>query len=237
MVLMQQQNAVDSKTFGWAAGIGLITIGLLLWLGLTAPLMGCGNEGMSPTLAFQSAKSSSDLMDIFGFGSVTCRNALVERLAIGSRADLLLFIPVYSAFLALIVRALQMPKTTTKYLLNAVLMITVVGDVAETAAQLQILDEVPGRSDFLSILIVGNGMKIFGLALFLFGTAGVLWNEQTWTVRVVAIMLSALAVARISGYLLDDIRSLAPLSALGAFVVLWAYAGLRFMVIRRSTHS
>jgi hypothetical protein len=236
-VLVQQQNAVDAKKFGWAVGIGLITIGLLLWLGLAAPPMGCGNGGLSPALAFQAAKSPSDLMDIFGFGTTACRNALVERLAIGSRADLFLLIPAYAVFLALIVRALQVPKTMTKYLLNAVLTVTVVGDVVETAAQLQILDDVRAGSDFLSILIVGNGLKIFGLSLFLFGTAGVLWNQETWTVRLVAIMLSALAIARISGYLVDDIRSLAPLSALGVFVVLWAYAGLQFITIRRSTHA
>jgi len=101
-------------------------------------------------------------------------------------------------------------------------------------ATLQELEVVCAGPEVLDILMAGNGLKIFGLSLFLAGTAAILWHQPTLTARITATLLAALAAARIAGYLVEDIQPLAPLSALGAFIILWAFAGMQFLNSRRS---
>lgn len=227
------EDPLDAQNFLWATGLGAVTIGILLWLGITAPATGCDNATLSPVMAFQAARSSTDLTDIFGSGASSCRITIVKGLAFGSQLDLFLFIPVYAFFLGLIVRALQRRPTKMTWVLYATLIVTVIGDLVETTAQLQILEDVSAGSDLLSILMLGNSLKVFGLSMFLFGAAWALWSQRKWIARAAAIALSALAIARISGYLVDNIEALAPLSALGAFVVLWMYAGSQYINARR----
>lgn len=229
----QQENTVAVINFGWAVGFGILTIGLLFWLGLTAPPTGCGNGTVAPVMALQAAASSADLVAIFGSDASACL-AVVHGLTVGSQADLFLFIPVYAVFLMVFVFALKGRTAITTFGLLTALALTVAGDIAETWAQLQILDDVEAGSKFLDILMAGNGLKIFGLSLFLAGTAAILWRKPTRTKRVTAVLLAALAVARIAGYLIEDIQPLAPLSALGAFIILWAYAGMQFINSRRT---
>ncbi len=229
----QQDSALGVINFGWAGAFGILTIGLLIWLGMTAPPAGCGSGSLAPVMALQVAKSSADLINIFGPDASSCP-AVVDGLAVGSQADLFVFIPVYAAFLAFFVLALKWRTPITTFGLLTALAVTVAGDIVETWAQILILDNVDAGSNFLGILMAGNGLKTVGLSLFLFGIAAILWRHRTRTARVIAVLLTALAAARIAGYLIDDIQPLAPLSALGAYVVLWAFAAMEFVKSRRS---
>lgn len=231
----QQENSLGVMNFGWAVGFGILTIGLLFWLGLTAPPKGCGNGTLAPVMALQAATTYTDLIKIFGSDASGCL-AVVHGLTVSSLADLFIFIPVYTAFLTFVVLALKGRTAMTTFGLFAALTVTVVGDIAETWAQLQILDDVDAGWFFLRLLMAGNGLKIFGLSVFLAGTAAILWRQQTWTTRITAALLAALAAARIAGYLVEDIQPLAPLSALGAFIILWVFAGMQFIDIRRTKY-
>jgi len=233
MMFKQQESTVGVINFGWAVGFGVLTIGLLIWLGLTAPPTGCGSGTLAPVMALQAAASSADLVKIFGSDASACL-AVVHGLAVGSQADLFLFIPVYAVFLIFFVFALKERTAMTTFALLTALALTVAGDIAETRAQLQILEDVNAGSQYLGNLMAGNGFKIFGLSLFLAGASAILWRQPTRTARITATLLAALAAARIAGYLVEDIQPLAPLSALGAFIILWAYAGKQFINSRRS---
>jgi hypothetical protein len=225
--MMQAKRSSGAIGFGWAAGLGAITIGVLLWLGLSAPPVGCGETASSPVMAFQAARSAMDLANIFGSGPSACRSIVVEGLATGSKADLFVFIPAYGAFLGCIIVALHERWAMITIFLIATLIATLSGDIAETTTQLQILKNIDAGPQFLSILVAGNGLKTIGLSSFLIGMTLVLWKQQQTTSRVVAALLALLATLRIAGFMIEDVHPLAPLSALGAFVAIWAYAGLQ----------
>lgn len=235
MDIMHQKSETGTKRVGWAAGFGLATIIILVWLGASAPSVGCGNGSLSPAIAFQAARSTQDLINIFGSAVSDCRTSIVEGLMTGSQGDLFVFIPVYAAFLTLLSLALRDRGTKATFFLIAALAVTVAGDVAETATQLVILNNIETGSDYLAILAAGNDFKTLGLSLYLGGTAFVLWQQKTPLARTTSVLLVALAAARLAGYMLEGLRPLAPLSALGAFVALTAYAGLQFVSVQRST--
>jgi hypothetical protein len=74
--------------------------------------------------------------------------------------------------------------------------------------------------EFLGILAAGNGFKILGLSLFLIGIASVLWRQGLRASRIVSALLALLATLRMARFMIEDIQPLAPLSAIGAFVLI-----------------
>jgi hypothetical protein len=234
MESMQQKLEPSTKSLGWTAGLGLGTILILVCLGAFAPVVGCSDVSLSPVIAFQAARSAQDLINIFGSAVSDCRTSIVEDLMTGNQVDLFAFIPVYAAFLWLIILAFRDRRTTATFFIIMALVVTVVGDVAETAAQIFILNDVGSGVDYLAMLAVGNGVKTVGLSLYLGGTAFVLWQNKTLLARTISVLLVVLAALRLAGYMLNELRPLAPLSALGAFVILAAYTGLRFVSVRRA---
>jgi hypothetical protein len=227
MQQLGQRSEIGS--FGLAFGLGALTITLLTWLGLSAPPTPCGDGGPPPAIAFQIARSSADLFNIFGPEPSECQSGVISGLRAGGRGDLFLFIPVYVAFLVSIMMAIPKPSRLATSFLATTLSFAVAGDIAETATQLYILDHLGSATSFLSALIAGNGFKTVGLSLFMLCLAAVLWTEHAMTSYFTAIILVTFASVRTAGFVIEEVRPLAPLTALAAFVVLWAYAGVRLV--------
>jgi hypothetical protein len=223
------------RTFGWALGLGVMTIGILLFLGITASPSVCGNGDLPPTLAFQLARSPADLDSIFGASASYCRYDLVQGMKLGTKIDLFIFIPVYSAFLGVILAILNRQKSTIAIILGATLVATVAGDLTETITQLQILDNIEAGPNFLVRLMIGNVTKTAGLALLLLGIAFRLWRQQSSeSFRSIAIILALLALVRQASLLVEDLQPVAPLCALAAYVLLSAYVSLQLADARRT---
>lgn len=224
-----QVRAARRNGYGRAAMLGAVTIAILLWLGLTAPTAGCGDGVLAPMMALQTARSPTDLAATFGVAPSRCRDVVVTGLRTSHWADMLLFIPVYASFLAAFMRSLRGRSKAVTLFLATTLTGTVAGDVAETAAQLRILADVAQSAPYLGVLMVGNGLKTIGLALFLLGLAIALRSRRAWPARLAAILLVTVALVRLAGFFVEDLRLLAPLSALAAYGVLWIYAVWRWL--------
>lgn len=208
----------------WAVALGTATVAILVWLGLTAPPVACGVASTSPAMAFQVARTPADLAAIFGDGASACRDTLVDGLRSGSWVDLLLFIPVYGAFLASVMVSLRSKGGRLSLFLLAVLAVTVAGDTVETAAQIYILGAGDAGARGLALLGAGNMAKTAGLSLFLLGLALALWRSTIVSGRITAVALALIALVRMAGFLVSPLQVLAPLSALAAFVVLWGFS-------------
>jgi hypothetical protein len=224
----------SSRMFSVAAGLGALTIAILVLLGVSAPQTGCGGVDLSPVMAFQAVRASQDLASIFGQTASACRLSIVDGLRTGSQADLFLFIPVYAIFLAVVAATIPKLTKTWTMLLFAALIVTVIGDIVETSTQLGMLSDLNKAPSLITSLQVGNGTKTVGLSLFLFGIAFLMWKQANTTARIIAMCLGLLALGRLAGYLIESIQALAPLSALGAFSVLWAYSILGLMKRRKN---
>lgn len=231
------QTVSGRRTMVWAAALGAVTVAMLVWLGLTAPSVACGSTATAPAMAFQVARTPADLAAIFGSGPSACRDTLVDGLRLGGWVDLLLFIPVYGAFLASVMMGLQAKGRRLSLFLIAVLAVTVAGDAIETAAQIYILGDVDAGARGLALLGAGNMAKTAGLSLVLFGLALALWSSTTALGRITAVSLALIALVRMAGFLVTPLQVLAPLSALAAFVVLWGFALNRAIHLHRSGAS
>ncbi len=218
---------MKTQRFKFAFILGAITIAIMVWLGLSAPQVACGDAALPPVVAFQAARLPADISALFGIEASPCREGLIEGLKTGSEFDLYLFIPAYAAFLLALLWAFMPRGWPVLVTLVTVLIITVVGDILETATQLLMMENVNEASSRLGALALGNGMKTVGLSVFLAGLAWLLWALKTMPQRSLALALLTLAIIRTAGLMLDDVRPLAPLSALAAFAILWCYSGWR----------
>lgn len=210
--------------WGWAVGLGAAAITILVCLGTASPAASCGDPTAAPMTAFQTARSPTDLAILFGTAETSCRTDLIEGLQEGNWVDLLLFIPLYGAFLFSVMIALRWRSKTLSLFLIAALLATICGDVIETATQLRILHNLDAGPALLDLLMVGNTVKTLGLALVMLGLAASVSADRARISQITAILLVALAVTRMASVVMDGLRPLTPLTALAAYGVLWAYA-------------
>src|SRR5690348_3490599 len=80
---------------------GLVVLALAIVSSLQAAPPVCGNlkPGYAPIIAFELARSVSDLHAIFGSSPGACRSAIVARMDAINELDSFLFIPCYGLFL------------------------------------------------------------------------------------------------------------------------------------------
>jgi hypothetical protein len=223
--VVHENGAQTLKSFRWAFGLGTITIAIMVWLGLTGPTTACGGSALAPVVAFQAMRFPSDLIGLFGSEPSDCRTGLIDALRLGTQRDLIFFIPVYAMFLALVGLAFKAPRALT-WILFAFLFITVVGDIVETVIQLNILAAFNEAPSQLSYLIWGNGLKTFGLSLFLGGIAYLFWLQGTPFNRWSALVLIALAILRTAGLWVAELRSFTPLTAFFGYFLVWIHCAV-----------
>ncbi len=227
----QEEIAVPrarSKKLIWvAAALGILTVAVFIWLAIVSPRNDCNASPVPPLLALQNARSVSDLFAVIGDIDSSCHFILRMELGHLAIADLMVFIPIYTGFLACLIFMFRKTHALSVYLLITLLLVTVTGDVIETNAQLEILNEWPQTDVFLSWLAIGNNVKVVGLALLMLGLAFLIGSDRCWTHRVCAIAVGICAAARLAGFAAPAAGSLVPLSSLAAYILLAIYCILR----------
>ena len=96
------------------------------------------------------------------------------------------------------------------------LLLAVAGDVAETYAQLKIINELSQPGAFLSWLAIGNNVKVVGLAFLIV-------SNGRGSNRLFAIAVGIYAGGRLFGFAVQDAGSLVPLSSLVAYMMFAIY--------------
>jgi hypothetical protein len=229
-----QSVATNRRRFGIAALLGILSLAFLVWLGVSGPAHSCGGGPAAPTTAFQLMRSAADIDAIFGLGPSDCRADIVQALRSGVMADLFGFIPVYALFLACTIAAVAGQSKGVAATLAAMLAVTVVGDAIETFSQMQILADVDAGAAWLGQLMRGNGLKSLGFAAVLIGLSFAIWQQRGRVSQVAASALALIGALRIGCFFFEPMRSLGPLTALAAYLLLLFYCGWRYRTAKTS---
>jgi hypothetical protein len=193
----------------------LIVLGLTL-TGLTLPVVAmCGGlaSNYTPIIAFELARSVTDLHAIFGNEAGACRSAVAARMDLTNWIDSLAFIPAYGAFLALFFVA---RRTAGERVARAGFVIVVaacLADYSENYALFQISSD-PDSPRWLTQLMWSTETKWVGIGIAGALGAVLLWNWRRpfgWlaaplcAVGTVASLVSVPAPAVVGPYLSNAI--------------------------------
>jgi hypothetical protein len=83
-----------------AAGLGILGLAVLSIAGGTPPVCGGLAPNYAPIIAFELARSVSDLHATFGDHAGVCRSVIAAQMNSTNKLDSLVFIPLYGSFLA-----------------------------------------------------------------------------------------------------------------------------------------
>jgi hypothetical protein len=129
-----------------------------------------GSGRLGPILAFELARTPSDVAALFGSGA--CRAALVGAQNIGLWLDALGFIPSYTAFLVL--AAIASSRGLAQRAIVAMLLIAGVSDEIEGIFMWRIMGDLPGTpaqlhglwwAVHIKFALLAIGTTLIGLAL------------------------------------------------------------------------
>lgn len=221
-------SRAPSKKLIWvAAALGIVTVAVFLLLASGSPRNDCSASTVPPLLALQNARKVSDLFAVIGDIDSSCHYVLRIELGYLALGDLMVFIPIYTGFLACLIFMFRKTHALSVYLLTTLLLVTATGDVVETYAQLKIINELKPTDAFLSWLAIGNNVKVVGLAVLMLGLAFMISSDRRRTHRVFAIAVGICAGARLIGFAVPAAGSLVPLSSLAAYILLAIYCIMR----------
>lgn len=159
-------------------GAGLVILVLTFMSGQQSLAKPCGAlpDNYAPIVAFELARSEADLQLIFGQPGSDCRNEVIARMDSINWLDVLVFIPVYGAFLVgffLGARAWNMSLANIGVKLALVAVVT---DYVENLCLMQLTPDLDATSAWLALLPWATGAKWLalgaaaGLAGFIFIT-------------------------------------------------------------------
>ena len=147
------------------AGAALL---LLIGLGRTQnqpPV--CGNLSANyPTIiAFELARSVSDLHAIFGDSAGACRTAIAQQMDAVNRSDSLVFIPAYGAFLIFFFLGLRSRDARLGSIAVAITVLACAADYVENACLFHLSANPDVASNWLSLLAWATEVKWVGLGI------------------------------------------------------------------------
>jgi hypothetical protein len=120
---------------------------------LVGPAGSCaGPSAVPPIIDFQLASSRAELEHIFGTANSACRPDVIAAMHAANRLDLYLYIPAYLVFLLSFFAALRLKAIGwAAWVGFATALAAALCDIAETAWQLRITGDFPGRPEWLVI--------------------------------------------------------------------------------------
>jgi hypothetical protein len=175
-------------------------VGLSVYAATHAPLLPC-NGRFPVVLAFELARSVTDLHRIFGDAPSACRDVLVAGVTRNTWGDSLIFIPVYGAFMVFFFLGIwrwQMPLARAGL---ALAVLALFADYVENACLFAILKNLDAPSVALALLPWATGVK--WLALALAGVAGCFVLSTRGLAGVLAAALSVMGGALTALALID----------------------------------
>jgi hypothetical protein len=127
------------------------------------PVCGGLAGNYAPIIAFELARSVSDLHAIFGDAPGACRTAIAARMDLINTIDSFLFIPLYGAFLVFFFLALRSKNEPVARIAAAITILACLADYVENYALFH-LSADPDRTTWIPVLIGATETKWVGLA-------------------------------------------------------------------------
>lgn len=146
-------------------GAGLLIVLLTIMSGQQSLAQPCGGlaENYAPIVAFELARSESDLQAIFGAPGDPCRDEMIARMDSINWLDVLVFIPAYGTFLVaffLGMRARNVPLTGLGVKLALAAIVT---DLIENPCLMLLTPRLDATSIWLTLLPWATGAKWLAL--------------------------------------------------------------------------
>jgi hypothetical protein len=183
---------------------GLLVLALTLFSFTQEPVRPCGNlpQNYAPIIAFELARSSADLEAIFGTQE-PCRTEIVERMDAINLVDVLVYIPVYGAFMAFFFLGMRGRHAALGTLGFRIAVIAALGDYAENACLMNLTPQLDPNSIWFTLLPWATGIKWLGLgvagaiaaAIYVKSSGARLWNYLAALLCAAAFLSTVAAIA------------------------------------------
>jgi hypothetical protein len=183
---------------------GLLVLALTLFSATQAPVKPCGNlpQNYAPIIAFELARSAADLEAIFGTQD-PCRSEVVERMDAINLVDVLVYIPVYGAFMAFFFLGMRARHASLGTLGFRIAIIAALGDFAENACLMNLTPRLDATSAWFTLLPWATGIKWLGLgaaaaiaaAIYVKSAGARLWNSLAALLCAAAFLSTLAAIA------------------------------------------
>ena len=183
---------------------GLLVLAVTLLSATQAPVRPCGNlpQNYAPIIAFELARSAADLEAIFGTRD-PCRSEVVERMDAINLVDVLVYIPVYGAFMAFFFLGMRARHASLGTLGFRIAVIAALGDFAENACLMNLTPQLDATSTWFTLLPWATGIKWLGLgaaaaiaaAIYVKSAGARLWNSLAALLCAAAFLSTLAAIA------------------------------------------
>jgi hypothetical protein len=142
----------------------------------------CGNlaANYAPIIAFELARSVSDLHAIFGDSAGTCRTAIAQQMDSVNRSDSLFFIPAYGAFLVYFFLGLRSRDVRLASVAVSITVLACAADYVENASLFHLSGNPDVASNWLSLLAWATEVKWVGLGIANAIGGYVLFTSDRW---------------------------------------------------------
>lgn len=183
---------------------GLLVLAVTLLSATQVPVRPCGNlpQNYAPIIAFELARSATDLEAIFGTQE-PCRATMVERMDAINLVDVLVYIPAYGLFMACFFLGMRGRNAALGTLGFRIAIVAALGDFAENACLMNLTPQVDPASLWFALLPWATGIKWLGLgvaaavaaAIYLKSTGARALNTAAALICAVAFLSTAAAIA------------------------------------------
>ncbi|HTO40638.1 MAG TPA: hypothetical protein VL026_06650 [Rhizomicrobium sp.] len=146
---------------------GLLLLAVVVYSALLPAMTMCGglDPSYQPIVAFELARSVSDLQAIFGSAPGACRDAVVAQFTYINMADDLLFIPLYGIFLVFFFLASHARHQKLAITGVVLVVLACLADYIENACLFRITQNPDVPSYSLALLPWATGVKWMFLAI------------------------------------------------------------------------
>jgi hypothetical protein len=145
---------------------GLLVLAVTLMSALSEPPRPCGNlpQNYAPIIAFELARSAADLEAIFGT-TEPCRAAMIERMDAVNVVDVLVYIPVYGAFMAFFFLGMRERQPALGRLGFRTSIVAILGDYAENLCLMSLTPALDTNSVWFALLPWATALKWLALGV------------------------------------------------------------------------
>jgi len=187
---------------------GLLVLAVTLLSALQEPVRPCGNlpQNYAPIIAFELARSATDLEAIFGKSGPLlerCGAEAVLRMDAINLVDVLVYIPSYGVFMAFFFLGMRSRHAALGTLGLRIALVAALADYAENLCLMSLTPAVDPSSIWFALLPWATGVKWLGLgvagaiaaAIYLQSTGARTFNIVAALMCIAAFLSTAAAIA------------------------------------------
>lgn len=140
---------------------GLLVLGLSLLSTRQPAPRPCGSlaKNYAPIIAFELARTASDLRMLFGEPGEACREPMITYMDSINLIDVWLFIPAYGCFLVCFFLGMRARDRRLGKLGVGISILAIAGDYAENLCLMQLTPDLDPSSSWLALLPWATGVK------------------------------------------------------------------------------